>query len=79
MVDPRHLLERDLPLASSLVRSGLARHPPYQSKLCEIPFYRVANVHNARRAKPVAAERETLKALPKRRTTDFAMVTRVIG
>jgi hypothetical protein len=31
--------------------------------------------HNARRAKPVAAERETLNELPKRRTTDFATVT----
>jgi len=35
----------------------------------------VCERYNARRAKPVAAERETLKALPKRRTTDFAMVT----
>jgi hypothetical protein len=35
----------------------------------------VCERHNARRAKPVAAERETLKTLPKRRTTDFAMVT----
>jgi hypothetical protein len=31
--------------------------------------------HNARHAKPVAAERETLKKLPKRRTTDFGVVT----
>ena len=31
--------------------------------------------HNARRAKPVAAERETLNKLPKRRTTDFGMMT----
>src|SRR5271169_4930425 len=35
----------------------------------------VCERYNARRAKPVAAEREALKALPKRRTTDFAMVT----
>jgi hypothetical protein len=35
----------------------------------------VCERHNARRAKPVAAERGTLKTLPKRRTTDFAMVT----
>jgi hypothetical protein len=35
----------------------------------------VCERHNARRAKPIAAERETLKALPKRRTTDFAMMT----
>ena len=31
--------------------------------------------HNARRAKAVAAERGTLKTLPKRRTTDFATVS----
>jgi hypothetical protein len=35
----------------------------------------VCERYNARRAKPVSAERATLKALPKRRTTDFAMVT----
>jgi len=35
----------------------------------------VCNRHNARRAKAVAAERETLKTLPKRRTTDFATVS----
>jgi hypothetical protein len=35
----------------------------------------VCDRHNARRAKAVAAERETLKALPRRRTTDFATVT----
>ena len=35
----------------------------------------VCDRHNARRAKAVAAERETLKKLPKRRTTDFATVT----
>src|SRR5450830_1865351 len=35
----------------------------------------VCERYNARRAKPVAAERATLKALPKRRTTDFGMVT----
>jgi hypothetical protein len=35
----------------------------------------ICDRHNARRAKAVAAERETLKPLPKRRTTDFAMVT----
>jgi len=35
----------------------------------------VCDRHNARRAKAVAAERETLKTLPKRRTTDFATVT----
>ena len=35
----------------------------------------ICNRHNARRAKAVAAERETLKTLPKRRTTDFATVS----
>src|SRR5271166_3644784 len=34
----------------------------------------VCDRHNTRRAKAVAAERETLIALPKRRTTDFATV-----
>jgi hypothetical protein len=36
---------------------------------------RVCDRHNARRAKAVAAERETLKKLPRRRTTDFATVS----
>ncbi|MBB4199543.1 hypothetical protein GGD83_003359 [Rhodoblastus sphagnicola] len=36
---------------------------------------RVCDRHNARRAKAVAAERETLKKLPRRRTTDFSTVT----
>jgi hypothetical protein len=35
----------------------------------------VCDRHNARRAKAVAAERETLKTLPRRRTTDFATVS----
>jgi hypothetical protein len=35
----------------------------------------VCDRHNARRAKAVAAEREKLKTLPKRRTTDFATVS----
>ena len=35
----------------------------------------VCDRYNARRAKAVAAERETLAALPKRRTTDFTTVT----
>ena len=35
----------------------------------------VCDRHNARRATAVAAERETLKNLPKRRTTDFATAT----
>lgn len=35
----------------------------------------VCNRYNARRAKAVAAEREALKTLPKRRTTDFSTVT----
>ncbi|MEI7912660.1 MAG: IS21 family transposase [Verrucomicrobiota bacterium] len=35
----------------------------------------VCDRHNARRAKAVTAEREALKTLPKRRTTDFSMMT----
>jgi hypothetical protein len=51
-----------------------ARAPPAASIKTRVCHLRNGSREHGR-SKPVAAERETLKALPKRRTTDFAMVT----
>ena len=40
---------------------------------------RVCERHNGRRRALVAAERETLHALPKYRTTDFATITALVS